>query len=72
MAPKKKVVQPTKPVRKRKVTTSVTPPPVVEEVKHTGRGTWASIMEDKADPVMKKPRSWAEWADRQLDKNHIK
>lgn len=85
MAPKKKVAQPTKLVKKAvkktakktvkkevKVTTTVTQPLVVQEEVHTGRDTWTSIMEDKADTVMKKPRSWAEWADRQLNKNRIK
>jgi hypothetical protein len=76
MAPKKSTETKTTPA-KRETKKATTPAPVVaKEVtptpRNTARGTWVSVVADKIDTVMKKPRSWAEWSARQLHENRMK
>lgn len=76
MAPKKSTARKTTPAKRvtKKVTevAKIIASAVSGTPEAPARGTWASVVDDKIDAVMKKPRSWADWSARQLRDNRQK
>lgn len=76
MAPKKSVATKTTPAKRVTKKATKVAPVMVQEVtpapRNTARGTWVSVVADKIDTVMKKPKTWADWSARQLHDNRLK